>query len=89
MSTTHPRRHEARVNIPLNGQNGDMSDPVPFDATDQQIKHWSLEAIRSGTVSGISPRVAGSLEGCVIDRFPATATVPVNRIFVRPRTPFG
>ncbi|MEL6180390.1 MAG: hypothetical protein AAFS10_15635 [Myxococcota bacterium] len=82
-------RHEAHVNITFSGQNGDMQDPVPFDATDHQIKAWVLEAVKSGSVAGIAQHRTASLGDCVVDRFPATTQVPYNRIFVRPRTPFG
>lgn len=82
-------RAEALVNVTWQGQNGDMFDPVPLDASDRDIRDWVCEAIRSGSVSGVNTRGYVDLKGFVVDRFPATAHVPYARIFVRPKTPFG
>ncbi len=87
--TENLRHYEARVNITWRGQNGDLIDPVSYDATDMDIKAWVTEAIRSGAVSGVATDRRVDLTDFVVDRFPATATVPYNRIFVRPKTPFG
>jgi hypothetical protein len=62
---------------------------VAFDATDAMIREWASEAIRSGTLPGIARDRAVDLRDFVIDRFPASATAPGHRIFVRPKTPFG
>ena len=84
-----PRRDEARVNITWQGQNGDMVDPVPVDATDREIKAWVAEAIASGSVVGLRADRRVNLRDFVVDRFPSTRNNPIHRIFVRPKTPFG
>jgi hypothetical protein len=80
---------EARVNITYNGQNGDLPDPVNFDATDAEIIGWATEAIRSGGVPGISTVPDADLQDFVVDRFQANDDYPVPRLMVRPKTPFG
>ncbi len=79
---------QALVNVTWNGQNGDLPDPVHFEATDAQVMAWVEEAVRGGGVAGIAAGAA-DLAGFVVDRFPATADTPYNRIFIRPKTPFG
>lgn len=83
------RAFEALLNITWAGQNGDLADAVPFDATDREIKHMALEAIRTGAVPGIRADRLADLDDFMVDRFRATAEVPYNRLFVRPKTPFG
>lgn len=89
--TTNKRRRafEALLNITWAGQNGDLPDPVAYDATDVEIKHIALEAIRTGAVPGIRVDRQADLDDFVVDRFPATGAVPHHRLFVRPKTPFG
>jgi uncharacterized protein (DUF2236 family) len=81
--------HEARLNITWQGQNGDLPDTVSYHASDKDILRWAAEAIRGGDVAGIHRQRDASLEGFVVDRFPASAQVPYARVFVRPKTPFG
>ena len=81
--------HEARLNITWNGQNGDLPQSVPFDAADREIKSWVLEALRSDSVPGVTRSGTVNLDDFVVDRFPATSEMPYNRLFVRPKTPFG
>lgn len=81
--------HEARLNVTWNGQNGDLPHNVRFDATDAEIKAWVLESLRSGDIQGIAADRAADLDDFVVDRFPATDEMPYNRLFVRPKTPFG
>lgn len=83
------RADEARVNCTWAGQNGDLTDTVQYDATDAQIKTWLTEAIRNGDIRGIQADPAVQLADFVVDRFPATDTVPYNRIMLRPKTAFG
>lgn len=80
--------HEARVNVTYAGQNGDLPDPVSFDANDGDIKQWLTEAISNGGIPGI-PEVQADLRDFVVDRFTATETRPYNLLQVRPKTPFG
>lgn len=81
--------HEARVNITYNGRNGDLAEPVPFDASDRQIKEWVREAVTGGSIPGVAVRGRVDLSHFVVDRFRSNGTTPYNRIFLRPSTPFG
>lgn len=81
------RVDEARLNITINGQNGDYPDPVAFALSDSEVKRIAAEAIRTGYVPGIDP-VSADLAYFVVDRFPATRDMPA-RLMVRPKTPFG
>lgn len=83
------RATEARLNVTWNGQNGDLTDPVSWQATDAEIKTWAMEAIRFGSIPGIRADGRCDLSDFVIDRFPAGGEVPYNRLFLRPKTPFG
>ncbi|GAG09140.1 unnamed protein product, partial [marine sediment metagenome] len=44
---------QARFNITYGGENGDLADPVFFDAADGDVKEWATEAVRNGSVAGI------------------------------------
>ncbi len=79
----------ARVNITFGGENGDLPDPVSFDATDGDIKGWMSEALRTGGVPGIPAQARADLTDFVVDRFPATDVRPYNLLQIRPKTPFG
>ncbi|MCA9714114.1 MAG: hypothetical protein H6713_30380 [Myxococcales bacterium] len=81
--------HEARVNVTWRGQNGDLLEPVPYDASDREIKEWVAEALAGDSVAGIRTRGRVDLQNFVVDRFPAGVNAPHNRIFLRPKTPFG
>ncbi len=90
MSTHIPvQAHEARLNLTWNGQNGDLVDPIPYNANDAEIRAWAAEAIHSGAVVGIRRDRRANLHDFMVDRFPASAQTPYHRIFVRPKTPFG
>lgn len=73
----------AKLNITYNGQNGDLADPVSFDATDAEIRQWAGEAIGNGSVAGINA-VAADFGDFVVDRFRDSKS-----IFLRPKVPFG
>lgn len=81
--------NQARLNVTWNGQNGDLLDAVAFDASDAEIKAWATEALRAGDIPGIAADRRAALHDFVIDRFNATPDIPYNRLFVRPKTPFG
>jgi len=81
--------NEARVNVTYAGANGDLPDPVDFDATDGDVRAMVSEAIRSGSIPGIPHRQDATLEDFVVDRFRANEQRPYPAIFVRPKTPFG
>jgi len=80
--------NEARLNITYSGSNGDLADPVFFDASDADVKAWATEAVRNGSVPGIPADAAADFTDFVIDRFSANEEQP-NRLFLRPKTPFG
>lgn len=80
--------NEARVNVTYAGANGDLPDPVAFDATNEQVKGWISEAIRGGGVPGIDAQEV-DLTDFVVDRFAATEVRPYALISIRPKTPFG
>lgn len=81
--------HEARVNVTFAGANGDLPDPVAFDATDADVKQMLTEALRTGGVPGIPARADANLADFVVDRFPPTDVRPYNLLQLRPKTPFG
>ncbi len=89
MNNRDIRNDEARLNVTWAGQNGDLPAPVPFDATEGDIKQWVAEAIRTGGVAGIRVDLTVNLRSFVVDRFPASETRPYNLIQIRPKTPFG
>ena len=78
----------ARLNVTINGQNGDYPDPVNHDMADGDVKQIATEAIRSGYIPGITEDANADLADFVVDRFPATEELP-PRLMVRPKTPFG
>ena len=79
----------ARLNVTWSGANGELPDPVPYDATDHQLKAMATEAILSGSIPGIPADRTVDLTDFVVDRFAATPEVPHHRVFIRPKTPFG
>ena len=78
----------ARLNITWAGNNGDLPDPVPYDATDTELKHIATESVQSGYIPGIPADGAVDLMDFVVDRF-AAGEIPYSRVFIRPKTPFG
>ena len=80
---------EARVNITWGGQNGDLPDPVSYDATDGDIKQWVTEAVQHGGVPGVTADAGADFTDFVVDRFAATEERPYSLIQIRPKTPFG
>ena len=79
----------ARLNVTWNGGNGDLKDPIPYDASDDDIKQMASEAIQNGYIAGINADANVQLGDFVVDRFNATEEIPYARVFVRPKTPFG
>ncbi len=87
---THTYRNdEARVNVTYAGQNGDLEDTVLVSASDRDLRTWVTEAVRLGSVPGISADPSANFHGHVVDRFWATRHRPYNLIQLRPKTPFG
>lgn len=88
-----PRANEARVQITWNGNLGDLPDPVPFDASEGDIKQWCAEAVRAG-IPNVPADPAVDFRDYVVDRFPAPTNPGPNErahavISIRPKTPFG
>jgi hypothetical protein len=81
--------NEARVNVTYAGSNGDLPDPVSFDAPDAQLRQMVGEAVRTGGVPGIPVSPDADFNDFVIDRFEATEARPYRLLQVRPKTPFG
>lgn len=81
--------NEAVVNVTWAGSNGDLKDPVSFDATDAEIRTWVTEAVRTGGVANITVDPNANFDDFIVDRFAATEETPYARIMVRPKTPFG
>jgi hypothetical protein len=81
--------NQARVNITIAGENGDLRDPIFFDASDVDIKTWVTEAVANGSVPGIPANRNADFTDFVVDRFAANAERPYNLVQVRPKTPFG
>jgi hypothetical protein len=79
----------ALLNITWAGQNGWLPDPVRYDAADAELRGFATEALLAGGIAGIARAERVDLTDFVVDRFPGTAEVPVNRLFLRPKTPFG
>ncbi|NIT77348.1 MAG: hypothetical protein GWN58_23220 [Anaerolineae bacterium] len=88
MTDMVPYGPNARLNVTINGQNGDLPDPVSFEATDGDLKQIAVEAIQTGYIPGITADPEVDLTDFVVDRFPATEELP-PRLMVRPKTPFG
>ena len=80
---------EAKVNVTYSGSNGDLPDPVRFDATDVEVKQWVAEAIRGGGIAGIPADQNADITDFVVDRFRPTDARPHNLLSLRPKTPFG
>jgi len=80
--------NEARLNITVNGMNGDLPDPVQFDATDADIKAWATEAVAAGHVPGIDADPNVNFGDFVVDRFTAKDDQG-NRLYLRPKAAFG
>lgn len=79
----------ARLNVTWSGNNGDLPDPVPYDATDAELHTIAAESVESGYIPGIPADPNADLSDFVVDRFPPSDEVPYARIFLRPKTPFG
>lgn len=81
--------HMAKLTITYNGQQGDLPDPVSYDATDGDLKQMATESVRQGYIPGIDAAGAADFTDFVVDRFPSRQDVPFNRLSLRPKTPFG
>lgn len=89
MVDTNIAANEAIVNVTWAGNNGDLRDPVSFDATEADIRAWVTEAVRTGGVANIAADPNANFQDFIVDRYASTNETPYNRIFLRPKTPFG
>lgn len=89
MNDLVPAIQMARLNITINGQQGDLPDLVSFDTTDVDLRRVATEAVRQGYVPGIDASENVNFTDFVVDRFPARGDVPFNRLSLRPKVPFG
>jgi len=81
--------NEARLNVTWAGSNGELPDPVSFEATDADVKAWATEAIRTGGVPGVTADPNVDLTDFVVDRFAPTEVRPFRLLMIRSKTPFG
>jgi len=81
--------NEVLVNVTWAGQNGDMPQPVEFDASNQDILNWVTEAVQSGSIPGITSDPDADFSGFVVEKLAATEVRPTNQVIVRPKTAFG
>lgn len=79
---------DAVLTITVAGQQGDLKEPVNFDATDGDIKQWAAEAVRNGNVPGIDAMPNVSFTDYVVERYQATENRPLT-LSLRPKVPFG
>ena len=84
-----PSAGEALVNVTYDGQNGDMPNPVPAEASQEDVLAWVAEALRSGDVPGIPADPRPDLLDFVVERIPVSAAYPYVRLMVRPKADFG
>ena len=76
----------AVLTIYLKGEQGDLADPVPYNAPEDDIRRMAEEAVSAGLVGITAQHV--DLADYVVARIPAKDGLP-DRIQVRPKTPFG
>lgn len=75
----------AQLEVTWGGRRGELPEPVPFDATELELKGMAWQAIVEGRIPGIPADPSVDLEGFVVDRIEDD----VPRICIRPKTPFG
>lgn len=87
-------RELAKINItyhPRDGgdaQQGEVETLIDYNASTEDILRMATEAIIGG-IPGIDADLTPDLTDYVVDRFPARDDMPVNRLSVRKKTPFG
>lgn len=81
--------NEARLNVTWAGTNGELVDPVFFDASDNDVKNWAAEAVRNGDIPGIPADPQVDFTDFVVDRFQPTEVRPYRLLMIRSKTPFG
>ncbi len=80
----------AKLNVTFAGCNGDLPEGVPFDASNEDLIRMAEESIRDGHIPGIPADEDVDLDGFEVVRFAADDGSGLgDRVFVRPKTPFG
>lgn len=80
----------AKLNVTYKGANGDLPDGVAFDAYGEAILEMAEESIRNGNIPGVMADEDVDLDGFEVVRFAADDGSGLgDRVFVRPKTPFG
>ncbi len=80
--------NQAMLNVTWGGQNGELPDGVMFDSADDDVKRMASEAVSTGGIPGITAAEA-DFDDFIVDRYAANEATPFNRIFLRPKVPFG
>lgn len=80
---------EAKVNLTWAGQNYDLTDPVPYDIPEEQLRAALSEVIRAGDDGIPADQDVAMMANFVVRRYEPTATRPSRLITVRPKTEFG
>lgn len=78
---------EAVLNISWKGENGDLPQPIVYDASEADIRRWAAEAVRAG-LPGISPDPNVNFQDFIVERVAAKDGLP-NRVLLRGKTEFG
>lgn len=80
----------ARLNVTYGGANGDLPDGVAFDTPEADILRMVEESLRDGYITGIPATPDANLRDFEVVRFSGDDGSNLgDRIFVRPKTPFG
>lgn len=72
--------------ITLDGETGQLADPINYDTPDDEVKRVASEAV-SGGLQGITAQQEDFAD-FIVDRVPAKDGLP-DRINLRPKTAFG
>ena len=79
----------AIVTITYNRQQGHMADPVPYDSDKEELLRIMTEAIQTGGIHGVAEDPDVDLTDYQVERVPAVDAIPVDRLVMYPKTPFG
>ncbi len=79
----------ATLNITYNGLSADYHVDVDFQLSDYDVRRIAVEVIRSGGIRGlhIANLADNTFSGYVVDRL--TSPKGEQRIYLRPKVPFG
>jgi hypothetical protein len=80
--------NEAVVIVTYEGEQGELTNPVPFESAQGDVLAWVKESIESGSVRGMTAHQNVDLADFVVTPYVAKDGLP-NRLVVRVKTPFG